>query len=80
MDLLLSKNGKSLKINKKTKPSEVIEALGLPTNSWDDDVEKCIVYETESAEIEISFDISHFVFKPEGKLKYVSIEIKEKGH
>lgn len=80
MDLLLSKNGKSITINDKTKPSEVIETFGEPTNSWDDDVEKCIVYETESVDIEILFDVSHFIFKPEGKLKYVNIEIKEKYH
>jgi len=75
MFLVLTFDGKHLNLTERTKPKDVIQALGKPTNSWDDDVEKCLTYESEGRTISFTFCVRRFLFKPEGKLKGVEIEL-----
>jgi hypothetical protein len=74
MYLVLAHKGKHLDVTDRTKPKDVIRALGEPTKSWDDGVEKCLTYESEGTTVSFMFCVRHFFFKPEGKLKGVEIE------
>jgi len=77
MYLALTESGKHLAVTKRTKPQDVIQALGAPTKSWDDGVEKCLTYESKGRTVHFIFCVRHFFFKPAGKLK--GVEIEENG-
>ena len=74
MYLALTYDGNHVDVTERTKPKDIIKALGKPTKSWDDDVEKCLTYESEGTTVTFMFCVRHFFFKPEGKLKGVEIE------
>jgi len=74
MYLTLTHNGHHVDVTTRTKPKDLIKALGEPTKSWDDGVEKCLTYESEGRTVNFMFCVRHLFFKPEGKLKGVEIE------
>lgn len=73
MYLILSHKGRSLTVTAKTKPKDVINAFGDPTNSWNDGTERNLQYESPTQTIAFSFKIG-FWRRSEGKLTYVDID------
>lgn len=79
MVLGLTYDGKHLTVTKRTKPKDVILAFGNPTDSWDDDIEKCLTYEPKGRTLRFTFVVRHLFFKPAGRLKIVEVELSDEN-
>jgi hypothetical protein len=74
MYLILAYKGRNLHVTDRTKPKDVVHALGQPTYEWNDEHEKHLAYESDGRAVRFLFCVQFFVFRREGKLKYVEIE------
>jgi hypothetical protein len=70
---LLSTKARGFALGSSTKPEDVIGLLGSPTDSWDDGVEHCISYRTETFELSLFWDVSSVLGV--GRLKYRSLDL-----
>jgi hypothetical protein len=64
--------GKNIIINDHSSREEIEQIFGLPSDAWDDGVEKCLIYEINEV-------LRQFIWSSAGRLKTISLDQAKEG-
>jgi hypothetical protein len=75
--ILCARGRPGIQFTAHTQPKEIIKLLGDPTRSWDDGTDHCLVYSTDSFDLEFLWDVVHVVGIRRLRFRYADLDFSE---